>query len=71
MFKKSTIAYQLLLLAAILSLIYSEVLFFEDNALQVIFIGLWVPFILLSSYSTQSSRRSDYNTIPLLRAIAK
>ena len=46
MFKKFTLADKLLMLAAILSLIYSEILFFNGDALQAIFIGLWVPSIL-------------------------
>jgi hypothetical protein len=29
-----------------LSLVYSEVLFFNENSDQAIFIGLWVPSIL-------------------------
>jgi hypothetical protein len=46
MFKKFTVADKLLFLAAMLSLIYSEVLFFNGNSDQAIFIGLWVPSIL-------------------------
>ena len=45
MFKKFTVADKLLFLAAMLSLIYSEVLFFNGNSDQAIFIGLWVPSI--------------------------
>jgi hypothetical protein len=46
MFKKFTVADKLIFLAAMLSLIYSEVLFFNGNSDQAIFIGLWVPSIL-------------------------
>jgi hypothetical protein len=46
MFKKFTLADKLIFLSAILSLIYSEVLFFSGNSDQAIFIGLWVPSIL-------------------------
>jgi len=46
MFKKFTLTDKILFLAAMLSLIYSEVLFFSGNSDQAIFIGLWVPSIL-------------------------
>ena len=46
MFKKFTITDKLLFISAFLSLIYSEILFFNGNANQAIFIGLWVPSIL-------------------------
>ena len=46
MFKKFTLTDKLLFVAAMLSLIYSEVLFFNGNPNQAIFIGLWVPSIL-------------------------
>jgi hypothetical protein len=46
MFKKFTIADKLLFLAAILSLIFSEIIYFQGNKLEAIFIGLWVPSIL-------------------------
>lgn len=46
MFKKFTLADKLLFISAFLSLIYSEVLFFNGNVDQAIFIGLWVPSIL-------------------------
>jgi hypothetical protein len=36
----------LLFLAAVLSLIYSEILFFNGHENQAIFIGLWVPSLL-------------------------
>jgi hypothetical protein len=48
MFKKFTLTDKLLFLAAMFSLIYSEVLFFNGNSDQAIFIGLWVPSILCS-----------------------
>ena len=46
MFKKLNLTDKLLFVAAMLSLIYSEVLFFNGNSEQAIFIGLWVPSIL-------------------------
>lgn len=46
MFKKFTLTDKLLFASAMLSLIYSEALFFTGNPEQAIFIGLWVPSIL-------------------------
>lgn len=46
MFKKFTIADKLLFTAAILSLIFSEILYFQGNKEDGTFIGLWVPSIL-------------------------
>ena len=46
MFKKFTLTDKLLFISAFLSLIYSEILFFNGDSNQAIFIGLWVPSIL-------------------------
>lgn len=46
MFKKFTIADKLLFIAALLSLIYSEILFFSGEKQDATFIGIWVPSIL-------------------------
>jgi hypothetical protein len=46
MFKKFTLTDKLLFTAAILSLIFSEIIFFQGHELQAIFVGLWVPSIL-------------------------
>jgi len=46
MFKKFNLTDVLLFIAAMSSLIFSEVLFFNGNTDQAIFIGLWVPSIL-------------------------
>jgi hypothetical protein len=46
MYKKITLTDKLLFISAMLSLVYSEVLFFNGNSDQAIFIGLWVPSIL-------------------------
>ena len=46
MFKKFTIADKFLFVAALLSLIFSEILYFQGNKEDGIFIGLWVPSIL-------------------------
>lgn len=46
MFKKFTTTDKLLFISAFLSLIFSEILFFNGKANAAIFIGLWVPSIL-------------------------
>jgi hypothetical protein len=46
MFKKFTITDMLLFIAALLSLIFSEVLYFIGEKTYALFIGLWVPSIL-------------------------
>jgi hypothetical protein len=46
MFKKFSSADKLLFLAAFLSLIFSEILYFKGEATAAIFIGIWVPSIL-------------------------
>jgi hypothetical protein len=46
MFKKFTITDILLFIAALLSLIFSETLYFMGEKYDAIFIGLWVPSIL-------------------------
>jgi len=46
MFKNFTATDKLLFVAAILSLIFSEILFFKGNKVDGAFIGLWVPSIL-------------------------
>ena len=46
MYKNFTLADKLLFASALLSLIYSEVLFFNGDATAAIFIGIWVPSIL-------------------------
>ena len=46
MLKRFNLTDKLLFVSAFLSLIYSEILFFNGNPNQAIFIGLWVPSIL-------------------------
>jgi hypothetical protein len=46
MFKKFTLADKLLFVAAMLSLIFSEVLYFQGQKAEATFIGIWVPSIL-------------------------
>jgi len=46
MFKKFTIADKLLFIAAFLSLVFSEILYFKGEATAAIFLGIWVPSIL-------------------------
>lgn len=46
MFRKFTTADKLLFVSAILSLIFSEILYFQGDKEDAIFLGLWVPSIL-------------------------
>jgi hypothetical protein len=46
MLKKFTTPDKLLFVAAILSLIFSEILYFQGEKEDGIFIGIWVPTIL-------------------------
>lgn len=46
MFKKFTATDKLLFVAALLSLIFSEILYFYGEKADATFIGLWVPSIL-------------------------
>jgi hypothetical protein len=46
MLKKFTLTDKLLFVSALLSLIFSEILYFQGNKDQAIFIGIWVPSIL-------------------------
>lgn len=46
MFKKFTITDKLLFVAALLSLIFSEILYFQGEKADGTFIGIWVPSIL-------------------------
>tara|TARA_B110000879_G_C11052598_1_gene463435 strand:+ start:797 stop:976 length:180 start_codon:yes stop_codon:yes gene_type:complete len=46
MFKKFSITDKLIFIAAILSLIYSEILFFNGDQQEAIFIGIWVPSLI-------------------------
>lgn len=46
MFKKFTTADKILFAAAFLSLIFSEVLYFQGEKADGSFIGIWVPSIL-------------------------
>jgi hypothetical protein len=46
MFKKFTSTDKILFVAALLSLIFSEILYFQGNKDDGTFIGLWVPSIL-------------------------
>ena len=46
MLKKFTTSDKLLFAAALLSLIFSEILYFQGNKEDGTFIGLWVPSIL-------------------------
>ncbi len=44
--KNFTITDKLLFIAAFLSLVFSEILYFKGESTPAIFIGLWVPSIL-------------------------
>ncbi len=46
MLKKFTTADKFLMVAALLSLIFSEILYFQGEKVSATFIGLWVPSIL-------------------------
>jgi len=46
MFTKFTLTDKLLFVSAFLSLIFSEILYFNGEANAAIFIGIWVPSIL-------------------------
>ena len=46
MFKKFTTTDKLLFIAAFISLIFSETLYFKGEAIAAIFVGTWVPSIL-------------------------
>jgi hypothetical protein len=46
MFRKFNASDKLLMLSAILSLVFSEILWFKGEKEAAIFIGLWVPSIL-------------------------
>jgi hypothetical protein len=46
MFKKFSITDKLLFISALLSLVFSEILYFKGDVDAAIFIGLWVPSIL-------------------------
>jgi hypothetical protein len=46
MLKKFTTADKFLFVAALLSLIFSEMLYFQGSKEDGIFVGLWVPSIL-------------------------
>jgi len=46
MLKKFNLTDKLLIASALLSLVYSEILFFNGSPNHAIFIGLWVPSIL-------------------------
>ena len=46
MFKKFTIADRIIFITATLSLVFSEILYFQAEKEDATFIGLWVPSIL-------------------------
>jgi hypothetical protein len=46
MFKRFSLTDKLLFVAAFLSLIFSEIVFFSGQKLDAIFVGIWVPSIL-------------------------
>jgi hypothetical protein len=58
MFKKFNIADILLLVSALSSLIFSEILFFSGEKENAIFIGLWVPSILAFGIYLRSIKNS-------------
>lgn len=46
MFNKFTTADKLLFIAALISLVFAEALWFTGNTQHALFVGLWVPTIL-------------------------
>jgi hypothetical protein len=46
MFKRFSLTDKLLFVAALLSLIFSEIVFFSGQKLDAIFVAIWVPSIL-------------------------
>jgi len=46
MFKKFSLTDKLLFVAAFLSLVFSEIIFFQGQKHEAIFVGIWVPSIL-------------------------
>jgi len=46
MFKKFSLTDKLLFIAAFLSLIFSEIIYFQGQKQDAIFVGIWVPTIL-------------------------
>jgi len=51
MLKNITLIDKLFLLSALLSIAYSEIIFFQGYKLEAIFVGVWVPSILsLAAY---------------------
>jgi hypothetical protein len=46
MFKKFSLTDKLLFAAALLSLLFSEIVYFQGHKLDAIFVGIWVPSIL-------------------------
>ena len=68
MLKKFTLSDKLLFVAAFLSLIFSEVLYFQGNKDQAIFIGIWVPSILaFGIYLKLIQNNKDVLLNPILR----
>ena len=63
MFNKFTTADKLLFIAAFISLIFSEILYFNGEANAAIFIGLWVPSILAFGIYLKliNNRKNDWN----------
>ncbi len=59
MFKRFNITDKLLMVAAVLSLVFSEVLFFQGHENQAIFIGIWVPSILCFGIYLKLINRND------------
>ncbi|MFM2191919.1 MAG: hypothetical protein RLZZ118_876 [Bacteroidota bacterium] len=59
MFKKFSITDKFLFIAAFLSLVFSEILFFQGDKQSGIFIGIWVPSILAFGIYLKLIKNSD------------
>ena len=70
MFRKFTTADKLLFIAAFLSLIFSEILYFKGQANDAIFIGIWVPSILAFGIYLKllNNKKNDWNNTIFCRA---
>jgi ABC-type Mn2+/Zn2+ transport system permease subunit len=61
MFKRFTLTDKLLFAAALMSLVFSEVLYFQGNKQEATFIGIWVPSILAFGIYLKLINKSNKN----------
>lgn len=46
MFRKFSLADTIILAVALLSLVFSEIMYFQGEKIDALFVGIWVPSIL-------------------------